>query len=808
MGERHRTGDIKHGGEGESIYALRPVFFAVCAALLAFSLPLFYWSPVLAEGLSGWANLNRTTAKQYEDGKKISAQNNLNENYYLRLDKFITPVLSYQIYLRTSLTNLHSTDAEGKKTTAYQRAAEPAIDFFLRNPMYSIDTGYRRLEQWSTTHIRDESRKTSEFYYSRLNVTPYEFPSLMLQYDRQVDSDYLSPRQTDNTSNRYSGNSAYKFPYKNLDLSYNLYYTRNENKTPISTVFKSTSDNFTGLYNVGYSRSIKDGLVFISAVYQGNYVRNKNEQFSIKTGSVSVRRTPLSGLYAKGAATETGSVLPHETGNPKNINQLSSESALTDAFNNPNPTAGYATPIPKINIGQNEAAPDANKYHNIGIRLISSDKGVDTLSIYVTSVNNVTLDTVVGNDPSKWRVYTSNTNSPVVNEWTPAAVSSVSLSVFDPFNRIYRYDIKFSPQNASFFKVVNQDTANVNDVFVTEIEAFGIDIIPSTGKTVDTTTLFNQGLNFNVNLRPAQTLNIALNYLLNRADTNPASVWDSISNIAGDIIKKSSKGAGTGMRSNITKTYGATTTWMAHRLLTTTARIQRNEAYDNRKELDTASNIYSLAFSSAPLPTLNTSLTFIKNDNYSFGAKQSTIDSVLLNIGSKLYRNVNMITDIGYTQTQSYLVNAQPSNSRYLRGSIDATLTPKLFTTLTYGVNSTLSGGVTTLTEEGGTIISYRPSRLVNLSGTFRILLSGGNTTTSEGVLLDWLPFPVIKLNTNYQHTRSEPGPTVSDTFNNYAIWYITKFLDLQLAYSYTQTEAVKNTKSYNIGINLNCRFW
>jgi len=193
---------------------------------------LFFCSSAFAEGPSGWLNLNYGNTEQFEDGKKTGTSDSLFQNYYLRLDKSITPVLSYQLYLRTTLSDAHSTDSEGKTTFTYQRVMEPALDISLRNPMYGLNAGYRRQEQWSTAHLSDDSRKTNEYYYLRLDVSPYELPSLSLQFDRQRNFDYLSPGQIDTTNTTYSGTSAYRFSYRELNLSYNLTYTHGINETP------------------------------------------------------------------------------------------------------------------------------------------------------------------------------------------------------------------------------------------------------------------------------------------------------------------------------------------------------------------------------------------------------------------------------------------------------------------------------------------------------------------------------------------------------------------------------------------------
>ncbi|MEW6676009.1 MAG: hypothetical protein AB1348_08435 [Nitrospirota bacterium] len=731
---------------------------------------LFFCSSAFAEGLSGWTNINRSNTKQFEDGKKTATSDTFNRNFYLRLDKSITPMLSYQVYFRTNLSDSKSTDSEGMTTTTYQRAMEPAIDFSLRNPMYNLDAGYRRQEQWSTAHLRDESRRTTEYYYSRFDIRPQALPSLSLQVDRQRDYDYLSTKKIDSTGTRYTGSSGYIFSYRNLNLSYNLTYTRNVNETPLSTTSKSIYDNFTGLYNLGYSRSFWDGKTNISAGYQGNYVRNKSRLFVTQTGSVLFERN----LYY------LGSLYSYDT--------TPDEGAL-----------GTAPLLTNDIINETTGILLNKTYQNIGIwgAFTGASKTVDRLYIYYK--NNGLADSIT------WRVYWSSNSS----TWNSITEISVTPT-FDSINNAYRYEIVFPATTADYFKVVNLNTVSQvggSDVEVTEIEAYGTDVVPETGILADVSTFFTQGLTLNANLRPITKLNFSFNYFINRADQNPISLQDSISGIFTNIFSRLRSGQEVRMRSNITETYGATSTWMTHRLLTTSFRFQRNKAYDNKNETDVSSNTYSLAFSSAPLPTLDTNLSLIRSDSYSFEKKQTTNNLYLLSVGSRLYRDVNMVTDIGYTQSKSYITSTQ-SSTRSIRGALDALLTRKLSGNLSYSFNWTSSDGTSSRSKDGTMVLTYRPGRFVNLSGSFKVSDSDGNTTTSEGFLIDWLPLPAIRLNLNYQHSRSEPGPSISDSLSGYGIWYITKFMDLQVTYGYTRDVKEKETVSYNLGGNFNCRFW
>ena len=161
---------------------------------------------------------------------------------------------------------------------------------------------------------------------------------------------------------------------------------------------------------------------------------------------VIFKRTPLSGIYALGT-----SIKP-------DVNILSTSPTLTDdIFNIPSITGTGL-----INIGSN-----GKEYQNIGIQLFSSEKPVANLYIYVN--RDIRLDTRLSR-PVNWRVFVSNFNLP--GTWIEIPIQCVLISGYDSLNDIYRYEIRFEhPQYYLFFNAKTMDTATVNDVVVTEIEA-------------------------------------------------------------------------------------------------------------------------------------------------------------------------------------------------------------------------------------------------------------------------------------------------------------------------------------------------
>jgi len=407
---------------------------------------------------------------------------------------------------------------------------------------------------------------------------------------------------------------------------------------------------------------------------------------------------------------------------------------------------------------------------------------------------------------NNWKIFKSDYNQADTWEEVPIRNQVVRVSRIDAFENIYRYEIEFSTShNASFFKAVNRATANIPNVSVTMIEALGTD---DTQQAIDTTTTrsFNQGLNFSTNIRALPELIFALNYSLDRTDQNPISFNSSVSGAFENIFTDSIYGDEEDFRSNITRSYGLTTTWLAHTLLTTNLRLRKSENFDNLGEVDSYSNTYNLSFNSVPLPTLDSTLSLIRSDRYNFNEKQTTSNSAQLSVGSRLYSGVNMINDLGYTESKSYTSDTT-SDSYSLTGSLDADITKKLSGILNYGYYRTLSGDESSTTKDLLTSISYQPGRYTSISANFSISDNDGDQTVTEGVLFDWLPLRVFRLNLSYQHSDVEPGPSKNDTINGYAIWYITKFADLRFAYGYTQRKEEVETESYSYNSNLNCRF-
>lgn len=764
-----------------ALFDASPVLYLLRMAigiLLAFVSLSLCAGEAVADGPSAWLNLDYFSTVNYEDGDKASEQDRFTRNLYLRLDKSITPMLSYQLYLRTNWVDTHNTDEAGRDTAAYQRTLEPALDIFLRGGIYDLSAGLRRQERWTTANLKDEGRRTTDFLYTRLNIFPYELPTLSLQFDRQKEFDYLSPSKTDSTNTRYTGISTYQYFYKGLDLSYNLTYNHSVIETPIDIVSETTSDVWSGLYKIAYTKPFWGDRATVTAVYQGNYIRTKTVQTVVSAGSAVVERTPLRGLHATGTLADP------------DVDLLANKNEF---INNDINTAS------DVNIGNNGL-----RFHNMGLEILPPLKAVDRIFVYVNK--DVSLDTVLS-DRNNWKAYRSLTNVSG-SVWTEIAIQTVSIFT-DTLDSKFRYEIRFfADQTAPFYKVINMQRASMDDVFVTEVEAHGTDVFLGADELEGVNTFFNQEMSLGLNVRPVQKLSLYLSYSLNRTDSEPDSPWGAIGGMFSNIISNSlPEPDDLEQRTNVIRSYNANVTWLTHRYLTTNLRLSRMETFDNQESSDFSSNSYGVSFSSSPLPTLDMNLSLIRTDSFSFGEEDSTNDSVIFSMGAKLYADLNLITDVGFTNSRSHATGVD-SKTSFIRGSIDAQLTSRFFATLSYGLNRSSSDGTSSRFQEGGILVTYRPGRYINLSGNLRISSENGNRTLTHGLLVDWLPLRTLRLNLNYLVSRADESPKTRYSLGGYGIWYITKFMDLRLTYAYTVEDDDIETKAHNFGASLNSRFW
>jgi len=733
--------------------------------------------------INGWVNIANTNSTTKQDGEKVLSSSSFFRNFSLSLSRPVTPIVSYNLNLRASLKDSESTDYLTDLTTlSYRRNVEPTLELFVSNNVYDLNVGYRRQEQWLTAHYTNEGRLTSEFYYSRFSVVPEKLPSIFINLERQKNFDYLPESGTSDSTDSYSVGSSYTLPSIKMKFGYNLLFSGSTNKTPLNLLSKSVSTGFSNNYYIGYSDSLWNRKINYSAMYRGNYSKGKNTQYYTGTGSEDHIRDN-NGAFS----------VPEDPLDPDPLGQRS-------LVGEDNPDLWDGNKITSAGISLSDAG------NQIGVR-IRFVRSVRSIRIYVDE-DTVDPDIQLENE-GNWEAYMSSTND--INSWTEVVIDAVDVKQDDYFPYNTYYEILFSSSEvAPYFKVINRAISSVPDVDVTEIQAWGTDVITETGDVSAVSTSFTQGISLNAAIRPAQKWDFNLSYSIDRADQEPASVRDSIRGIIKNIFSKSSDNENENSTSIGTKNYGASATWQTHSLLTTIMNINRNEGFNNIGEAENASNSYSLSVNLFPYPTVDTNLTIHRSDRFTDNEKLSTSDALLLSANTKLHRDVNMVTDLGFSRSNDLVDNTTTSLSS-IYGSLDARITRKMTGTLDYGYSITDTEGVSSTSKDFSTSLAYQAGRFINLSGNFAYAIFNNKEEIHESISVDWLPLPKIRLNADYEHSDSEGEAftTKTDSISGYGTIYITRFANIRVAYAYTRTDygGVSETETHNIMTNLNCRF-
>ncbi|MEJ2182882.1 MAG: hypothetical protein P8Y66_05120 [Nitrospirota bacterium] len=751
----------------------------LCLGLLCLSSPA--WAV-----LSGRGTVTYSTGKSFEDGRETSSFSRLNQNYFLDLTRPVTPYVSYRAGLRVNVSD-RSLSAEGVTRDRSLRTFTPSLDVMVRNPFYDLTTGYRRQEEFNGKELENDTRLTTQFYYGRLQLHVGNFPPVLLEYSRRETFDHLPVRRTDSTGTRYAASTNDTFRAGDLRASYNLNYDRSETETPLTQVSETIRNQYGGAYTISYRRAFWEGRANVRANYRGTYSRSVTQTFISGTGDVLLGRAPLVGLYALGVETELFGNAP--------VLSTTAVTGLIDAgLDSTSPR--LAEPVsPEISLlGEPE-----NRFHNIGIEIQDATQTVDRIFVYVQVEGTMPDDGASLTIP--WEAFVSPTNN---DDWQHIAshLDSVSPVSVPGFENIFRYEIVFdSPQTGPFFKVINQQAVDavtvplVTDVRVTEIEAYGIEAVPTTGKLSSEEEVIIQGFRVSASVAPFRKWSFDVNASVDRSDAQPENIAGSMGGTFANLFVKDIGGGGKQV-SSVRRSYGSGVNWRAlEKYLTASLRAQRSEFFDNLGLVDNSTNTYSLALSSAPLPTVDIHFNAARSERFDFSQKKSTSHSFVLSVGTKLYRGVNMLTDAVYSMSKDEETGDE-STSTTLNGNIDARFTEQLFSTLRYSVSHSESETASTTSVQSTLAASYRPARFLNFSGAFNFQDTESSTRTSEAVSANWLPAPVFRLNASYAHSDTNPGAT-SDTVSSSGRWEITDFLSLRLTYSYSRSKREKTTESH-----------
>jgi hypothetical protein len=680
-------------------------------------LVLTLFQSAYADDISGSAQIYwRTTSTAEEHEKEKSWY--LSQTYNLGLSKDVTPNISFSGDL-----GINTTESDETKTTRMY----PSFRLNLINEYFDANGGYQLYERGLEIFgmPSDETRRTNETWNTNLSTKSTTYPKLRFRYDKNRLYDHLSIHETDTRSERYEATADYTYQFLNFSVKH--YKDVSDNFVADST---QTTTNDEG--RVEFRKSFWDNRFTSSGSYRWNEQETESEARGQDVRS-EVERQAGTGWYGV-AGTQTG--IP--------ILGWTEENKLVDK----------REPDPPINLNT------LPQYQNVRIDLNSAED-VELIYLWTTAP-------VVGfdEDQYEWDVYYSTD----AVTWT----SITATVIFEEDENRFKFSFA-AATNARYFRVVNTQNDNT-DLYVTEIEAFGV--TTQAAYTTDTTTTTRENIIFNAGLRPVDWGVIQYDFTQDESETDPDS----------------------SKTRRYTHTINARADADLHKYLT--AWAQYNTRIEDGSETEKrTTDTYSLHFDSSPLDMLSTSLSFNHSVPKIESKTQSRTTYSLLHVVAKLHEGVDLSMDGNLNYTED-VINDTETLTRMVDSDLRLELTKTLTTEIRYTTNwtNTDNSDGTETSARNSTIrtdVSYRPVRDFYFRWTYeRDRDKEGEGPSSNEYALNWVMTEKLRLNMYYSVDR-DAG--VTRRYYSELTWNLSKvfFLTFQYDLNRQKADTVKKTQTF-----------
>jgi len=672
-------------------------------------------------------------------GEKIDSDSYLiRQQYNLNFSKTIYPYLSFNAGTLFDLDETTS-KTEGTKTESEERLLQPFLQLSLDNPIYQASLKYTRTEIHNETTNTPNSDDMRDEYDAVLGCKPVDLPEVTFRYS--YTHFYDDPETVDLVEKLFTVESDYT-AWRALRLNY--FYSRTDREDRIEN-FDTLEQLHSG--RADYSRNFWDGRFYVNTNYRITY---STIDFS---GEASSARVPLfrsQGLFSLDNTPQDGQL--------DVINNL-----LIDG--NTDASTG-------INIGLNG---DQVNPANIGI-----DFGATT---QVAEILLWVDQRLTGQVPGSfsWSVYTSPDNEPF-STWTlVAALPSAPFGTFEN-----RFQISFPPVNTRFIKVVTSsldpavpDSSSFPNIFVTEIEAFGIlseAALQETQENIDWT----YDLNLRARVTDKTTLGYSINY--NFRDQDPIS--DKRTELSNTLFVNH----------------------IFNEVFSTSASLNRTD--ETQEDLDTVTYNYNLSLRGAYLPTFNQSL------NFSGKSEKSDVDSsdtftALLRNNAILYRGWSAFVDAGFNFDRP-ASSDRKDKSILLRASTNFEPNQMLTITLDYLQREIIHPERDSRYDFTAEAF-FVPLRALSLSARYSISdRTGFDRQTTQNYAVNFSPFPDGSMqfffiyNETLESLEDRRRTTIGPGFN----WTISSHFFFEMSYTYQEDDSdTQKIESNNLFAKLRVLF-
>ncbi len=565
---------------------------------------------------------------------------------------------------------------------------------------------------------------------SNTNVSfslPYtKYPSLNLTYNRSTSEDHNTPQQLNDVLTNITLNTGYTFELFETSATLNYSYGLYTLEDKVTEITTETPSHIGTAF---FSRKFLDGRLTSSA-NAGYELRETTSESRGGATRFKQEITPSSGLV------DDGTSLPILDDAPGLI-----DNDVNTAFDPP----GTKTSID---------LSDANWHMGFGF---NTSQLIHAIYLYVNVNTTLVDESTIGSYDFGWQLYTSTDNS----TWTLVG------TVTPTYNSVYnRFEFSFSEKNARYFKVVNTlGPPPTGGIKVTEIEPIGYAL--ATAMESYTTTATRDFWGFNLSYAPTDrlTLGFSFSYDRNTRESKDAPDVETVN-----------------MR------HGSNLSYIFIPKYLTVSTSYSSLTIEEKGGTDTGSEFYSLTFSSAPLETLNSSLTYSHTESTSGGAATSVDDTVGMNVFMNLYTGIDLNFSASMAETDSPQQNSKSSSRSYMW---NLRLVP--WKPLVVLVNAGTSGSET---DQAGTKtssstktlsldFSYTPTRKVYFSGNIDL-----EPDQSQSYSVTWLPTRTLQMGLRLNQSNDTKGGGADFS------WQPFKPLSLHLGYNVTVQDNDTNDRT------------
>ncbi len=697
-----------------------------------------------ADSMGGYFDLVYSENNQKTDtdpgGTTDTKSRVFRQRYSLSLSKSISPniALSASGLFDQTYAKLNT---NGEDTTNRFTLLSPNLDLSWKDVLFTGDFFYQRNQTTISGSGLEKTTNILESYIGRLGWKPVGFPPLDLFYGHT--NAYDSTRRVkDIVTDQFSWTSVYQL-VSGLQINYNGSYVDSQDKLgDIDTQLLSND---------------------LKSSYFGTFFRNRlNADASYEISQATTRIT------AKGSGEVALQIFPFAG--------LSSVAALpTPVALDPNPFLidGNTSVNAGINIGVPPLGGDGRP-RDIGVDFLSATE-VNTLFVWISRDQ---LPAGISNFFS-WAVYQSsdNLNWTLVQQSAPASFIQLQS----------HFEIHFANVTARYVKVVVSPLTaaaaaseptfeNPDQIFVTEIQAFIRQPAPQNSRTINS---LSQRLNTNARYlileRPSLYYNFSYFLATSSAEGASTTAWTMVN--------------GLGASQSLS------------RILTTSARIERQDSKDQRGKTVTYS--YSASLDAVPLRTLSQNLTYSGNTQQQ--PQGTTVsNAVVLTNTAQLYTGISAFVNAGISKSSVF--DGTNNSSTTLNAGTVLVPNRRLSVSLNYGYSdSRLSGagqGSTTETTNTDLSVSYTPFPALYLFGEWTWTKTSTHsdnmqaTNTQNDMLqnysVNWVPFQGGQLVFNFFYNESlrQLDNSRARTYGSTVRWMLSGASYLTFTYNILQNKS------------------